>query len=184
MTQRGPSSPSGWRQQVHPHWGAHSTVVAPSHMVQSWLGLRPPSLLWELPNILLTNAFSAQALICNQDHMDQCRKILTTSGFQKCKRRTKIKHQKQLNQRSDGSENETSKDSHCKVALHTSASSSFSHPDLYASALVSANTCFLCVPNPEEGTTTKKQTEFLCALLFSNFSLILRNQKTTDYDAF
>lgn len=107
VTQRGPSSPPGWCQQVHPHWGAHSSVVAPSPVVQSWLGLRPPSCLWELPDILPTNAFSAQALICNQDHMDQCRKILTTSGFRKCKRRTKIKHQKQLNQRSDGSENET-----------------------------------------------------------------------------
>lgn len=65
-----------------------------------------------------------------------------------------------------------SKDSHCKVVFHASAASSFAHPDLYASALVSANTCFLCVPNPEEGTPTRKQTEFLCALLSTASSVL------------
>lgn len=29
VTQRGLSSLPGWRQQVHPHWGAHGTMVAP-----------------------------------------------------------------------------------------------------------------------------------------------------------
>lgn len=108
--------PSDTERPVQPAWlapASASSLGCPEHrggpapMVQSWLGLLPPSLLWELSHILPTNAFSAQALICNQDHMDRRRKILTTSGFRKCKRRTKIKHQKQLNQRSDGSENET-----------------------------------------------------------------------------
>lgn len=50
-------------------------------------------------------------------------KILMTFGIEKCKRMTKIKHQKEPNQRSDGSENKTKQKIHAaKVVFNDSAS--------------------------------------------------------------
>lgn len=96
-----------WSQQGCLHWVVHSTVVAHSlcNMVFAVV------LATQLPFITAGYSFN-KCFFCLSSYLQprthgQGGKILTTFGFQKCYRMTKIKHQRKPNQKSDSLENET-----------------------------------------------------------------------------
>ena len=91
--------------------------------------------------------------------MDRSGKILTTFGFEKCKRMTKIKHRKKPNQRSDGLENKTEQRLTLQKWYSMSLPSSFLYLNLYDSAFISENRCFLYLL--VEDATSKKHIDFL-----------------------
>lgn len=62
-----------------------------------------------------------------------------TFGIEKCKRMTKIKHQKEPNQRSDGSENKTKPKIHAAKVVFNGSVSSLSQHNLYNSTLIFEN---------------------------------------------
>lgn len=158
--------PQGHRPQgVHAEQGLAVPVV---HL-KSWFWLlNTPSVNVECSSNKCF--FLLQVVMCTQKHTDKGVKILTTFGFPKYKRMTKIKHQKKSSWRSDSLENETEQryilQKWLSMSLHKPL---FSHLNFAVGLLFLKQTLYLL--DTAVDVMSRKHIDFLCFSLLTASSV-------------